>query len=90
MRRVLELELGLVLLGEACEHAVEDVVVPLLGHLVDDAGLLEEVLLDLRALDDAVLVEDDVDVLAEAGGVVVADRLGVAEGWKRRKKELIR
>ena len=90
MRRVLELELGLVLLGEACEHAVEDVVVSLLGHLVDDAGLLEEVLLDLRALDDAVLVEDDVDVLAEAGGVVVADRLGVAEGWKRRKKELIR
>ena len=86
MRRVLELELGLVLLGEACEHAVEDVVVSLLGHLVDDAGLLEEVLLDLRALDDAVLVEDDVDVLAEAGGVVVADRLGVAEGWKRRKK----
>ena len=47
---------------------------------MDYAGLLEEVLLDLGALDDALLVEDDVDVLAEAGGVVVADGLGVAEG----------
>ena len=47
---------------------------------MDDPRLLEEVLLDLRALDDALLVEDDVDVLAEAGGVVVADGLGVAEG----------
>ena len=51
---------------------------------MDDAGLLEEVLLDLRALDDALLVEDDVDVLAEAGGVVVADGLGVAEGLQDR------
>jgi len=61
-------------------HLVKDVVVALVGRLLHDAGLLEEVRLDLRARDGGLAVEVDVDPLAEARRVVVAHRLGVAEG----------
>ncbi len=76
---VLQFELLLVLLAEAGEHAVKDVVVALAGVLRHDARLLQQILFDVGALDGAVLVEADVDVLAEARRVVVAHRLGVAE-----------
>ena len=89
MGGILELQLGLVLLGESGQHAVEDVVVPLLRHLIDDPGLFEQVLLDLCALDDAILVEDDVDVLAEPGGVVVANGLGISKSCKEEQVENI-
>lgn len=51
----------------------------------DHARLLEEVVVDLGAPDLAVvLVEVDVDELAEPAGVVVARRLGVPEGLQQR------
>ena len=46
----------------------------------DDARLLEEVLVHARADDVALGVDEDLDELAEARRVVVARRLGVAEG----------
>ena len=59
---------------------VEDVVGPLVGRLVGDAGLLQEVGLDVAAGHPAHGVEPHADELAEAGGVVVPHRLGVAVG----------
>ena len=49
-----------------------------------DAGLLQQVLLYLGSLDGSSLVEVDVDVLPEAGRVVVPDRLGVPERCRCR------
>ena len=82
--RVRQPELAALLACQTGEHAVEDVIVALLLGLRDEARLLEQVLLDLGALDDALLVEVDVDVLAEAARVVVAYRLGVAERLEDR------
>ncbi len=66
--------------GAARERGlVEDVVVALVVGLLDDAGLLKKVRLDLRARDGGLAVEVDVNPLAEARRVVVAYRLGVAE-----------
>lgn len=84
MRGVLQLESGLLIFRHAGQHAVEDVIVSLARVLRHDAGFLQEVLLDIRALDRALLVEADVDVLAEARRVVVAVRLGVAERLEDR------
>ena len=66
-------------LGEPRQHAVEDVVVPLLRALPHQPGLLQQVLLDPRALYRAVRVEEDVDVLAKAGRVVVPHCLGISK-----------
>lgn len=49
-------------------------------HLSTHAGLLQQVLLDLRSFDGTSLVEVNVDVLPEATGVVVPNGLGVAKG----------
>ena len=76
------MQLLLVLLGQPLQHAVEDVVVPLVGVLVHDPRLLQQVLVHLRTLDHTVLVEVDVDVLSEPGGVVVTDSFGVTERLK--------
>ena len=54
------------------------------SHLPADAGLLQQVLLYLGSLDGSSLVEVDVDVLPEAGRVVVPDRLGVPERCRCR------
>ena len=66
-------------LGEPCQHAVEDVVVPLLRALAHKAGLLQQVLLDPRSLYHAVCVEEDVDVLAKSGRVVVPHCLSISK-----------
>eukprot|EP00964_Phaeocystis_antarctica_P152913 scaffold120975_cov66-Phaeocystis_antarctica.AAC.9 len=50
----------------------------------DDARLLEEILVHARADDVALGVDEDLDELAEARRVVVARRLGVAEGLEHR------
>ena len=60
------------------DELVEYVVVPLLGGLSGDAGLLEEVVLDDAALDLELGVEADLHEAAEAGGIVVADRFRVS------------
>lgn len=49
------------------------------AHLATDPGLLQQVLLDLGALDGTPLVEVDINVLPKAAGVVVADGLGIAK-----------
>ena len=52
---------------------------PLVLLLIDETRLLQQVLLDLGAFDRPALVEVDVDVLAEARRVVVAQRLRISE-----------
>ena len=79
MGGILEVQLGLVLLRKSRQHAVEDVVVPLVGVLVHDPGFLQKVLLDLGAFDGSGFVEVDVDVLPEPRRVVVANRFRVSE-----------
>lgn len=82
MTGIQEVVLGLLIFGQAGEHAVENVVVPLPRILSHDPGLLQEVLLDVGSFNDAGPVETNVDVLAEPGGVVIPDRLGVPERCK--------
>jgi hypothetical protein len=55
MSCILQIELGLVFWRQACQHAVED------------SGFFQKVLLDFCALDCSGFVEENVDVLAEAG-----------------------
>ena len=61
-----------------CTPLIEDVVAPLVVLLVGHAGLFEQVEVDEAAGQLAHVVEVDADELAEAGGVVVPDGLGVA------------
>ena len=53
-------------------------------HLRDEPRLLEQVVVDERGRDARVVVEVDVDQLAEARRVVVAHRLRVAKGLEDR------
>ena len=53
-------------------------------HLLDDAGLLQEVVGHDGALDGVALVKAELDKLAETRGVVVHQRLGVAPGLQQR------
>ena len=76
---IFQLQLGLVVLGQPGQHAVEDVVISFLGHLVDNPGFLQKILLDFGSFDGALTVEHDVDVFAETRRVVVADGFGIAE-----------
>ena len=50
---------------------------PLIGVLVHDSGFFQKVLLDLGTFNRSGLVEEDVDVFAEAGRVVVTNGFGV-------------
>eukprot|EP00050_Salpingoeca_kvevrii_P002989 m.210436 g.210436 ORF g.210436 m.210436 type:complete len:337 (+) comp10735_c1_seq2:5255-6265(+) len=85
MRGVLELQKLELVLGEASEQHVENVVVSItcrpFGHihalrgLVDDAGLFEKVLANACADDLATGVKLDFDEFAEATRIVVALRL---------------
>ena len=65
-------------------HLVEDVVVALAGQLMHDPRLLKEVGLDAGPADVEAGAEVDVDQLAEAAAVAVAQRLGVAERLQQR------
>lgn len=78
--RVFELELLLLLPRETGQHAIENMIVPLVRALGHDSRLLQEVLLDLGAFYHALIVEVDVDVFAETGRVVVSHGFRVAEG----------
>ena len=59
-------------------------IVPLIGVLVHDSGFFQKVLLDLGTFNRSGLVEEDVDVFAEAGRVVVTNGFGVAEGCNKK------
>ena len=80
MAGILQMQLLFVLFGEAGEHAVEDVVVPLLGVLVNDPGLLQQVLVHFGSLDRSILVEENVDVFPKPRRVVVPHGFCVAKG----------
>lgn len=47
-----------------------------------DARLLQQILLHTGAFDHSVPVEEDLQILAEAAGVVIADGFGVPEGFQ--------
>lgn len=49
------------------------------GHLIADARFLQEILLHTSALDHPTLIEEDLQILPEATGVVVADGFGVSK-----------
>lgn len=55
------------------------VMIGWLPHLMADARLLQQILLHTGAFDHSVPVEEDLQILAEAAGVVIADRFGVPE-----------
>ena len=73
VRRLGQLQALLLLRIEAREKTVENVIVPLLTGLRDEARLLEEILLDASALDGPLGVEVNVDVFAETRRVVIAN-----------------
>ena len=55
-----------------------------LRRLVGHTGLLEQIRLNISSSHPAHVVEPDTDELAETGGVVVPDRLGIAVGLQHR------
>ena len=63
---------------------VEDVVVPLSTKLVHHSALLQEVCLDQSSTDVVTTVKVDLDQLAKATTIVVAQRLGIAKGLQQR------
>lgn len=79
MRGIVQLQFLLLLFGEAGEHAVEHVVIPLVRALRDDTGFLQQILLDFRPLNDTLVVEVYVNVLAEARRIVVSHSLSIAK-----------
>lgn len=58
-------------------------IVSLARILSNNSRLFQQILFDVGSFDDAILVEANVDVLAETRRVVITHRLSVAEGWKR-------
>ena len=67
----------------ACQHFVENVIVPLFRRVAHDSGLLQEVLGHVGPSDDAP-VELDLHELAEPRRVVVPKCLGVSEALDNR------
>lgn len=55
------------LLGQTGQNAVENVVVPLVGALIHDPRLLQQVLLNLGSLDNSLTIEMNVYVLPKSG-----------------------
>ena len=81
-RGVLEVKLRLLFLGHPGQHAVKDVIVPLVFGLAHKPALLKQILLDPGSLDRAGRREMDVNVLAETRTVVVSDCFRISKGWK--------
>ena len=79
MGGILELKFGLHVLGKAGKHAVKDVIVSLLRHLINDTGFLQKILFNLSSLDGSVSIKVDVNVLSKSGRVVIANGLGISE-----------
>lgn len=60
-----------------CSQLVEDMVVPLIHRLEEDAGLFQEVILDHRATNLHPAVKADLNELAKTRAVVVSHCLGI-------------
>mmetsp|Transcript_20834 Transcript_20834/g.38943 ORF Transcript_20834/g.38943 Transcript_20834/m.38943 type:complete len:354 (-) Transcript_20834:608-1669(-) len=75
-----QVELGFFLLRQAAGHLVEDVIVPLALRNIHEAGFLQQKVVSLRADNGVLGVILHLDVLSEAGAVVVPDGLGVSKG----------
>ena len=75
-----ELELGAVRSGG--QQLVENVEVAFVSLLTDETALLQQVVLNVGGLDFALRVEVDLHPLAEARGIVVAQRLGITERFQ--------
>lgn len=75
----------LLLVGHPCQHAVEDVVVPLVVCLCHDPRLLQQVLLYLSALYGPFLGEVNVNVFSKSTGVVIPDCFCISKSCKQNK-----
>lgn len=49
-------------------------------HLVDNSGLLQEILLNLGSLNGSLMIKVDVDVLPKSTGIVISDGFGISKG----------
>lgn len=65
--------------GVCLSTQLMSLLVAWLPHLMADARLLQQILLHTSAFDHSVPVEEDLQIFAEAAGVVVADGFGVPE-----------
>ena len=65
-------------------HLIEDMVVPLRMQLMRHSRLFQQVSLNQSTTDVLTLAEVDLDQLAKATAVVVAQGSGVAEGFQQR------
>ena len=79
-RFVNEMHVLPLLRGSPSNQIVEDVEIALVGDLADNPRLLEQVVGDVGTDLLAVGIEVDLQVLAEARRVIVAQRLRVTEG----------
>ncbi len=57
-------------------------VISFVPRLRNDSRFLQQILLDFGALDDALVIEVDVDVLSESGRIIVSNRFRVTESCK--------
>ena len=80
LRRAIDDERAQAAVGQPERECVQDVVVALSAHVLSDARLLQQIGGGESAENLPLFVELDVEVLAEARGVVVTHGLGVADG----------
>ena len=59
-------------------------IIPLIWALINDPALFQQILVNLGSFNETILVEMNVDVLAESAGVVVANRFGIPKGLEDR------
>ena len=80
-----DLELTLLLRGETGANLVKDMEIAVSGTQVDQAGLLQQVGLDLGSNNMTLLTEMNFHELAEAAGVVISQGPGISKGCNERK-----
>ena len=73
------MKLFFVVLGESREHAVKDVVIPLIFILSDNSGFLQEILVNSCSLNSSIFVKIDFNELSKPAGIVISNSLGISK-----------